>query len=72
MNLKGQGTYCKGIFNKSATKVFLNKTKTVLDVNKILYSCKSTFDAIMSETRFLSMATTDTLAEVQTLDDFKA
>ena len=27
----------KGVFNKSATKVFFNKTKTVLDINKILY-----------------------------------
>ena len=43
----------KGFFNKSATKVFLNKTKTVLDNNKILYACKSTFDAIMNKTRFL-------------------
>ena len=43
----------KGFFNKSATKVFLNKTKTVLNINKILYSCKRTFDAIMNETRLL-------------------
>ena len=42
---------CKGFFNKSATKVFLNKTITVSDIDKILYSCKSTFDAI--ETGFL-------------------
>ena len=41
------------IFIKSATKVFLNKTTTVLYINKILYSCKSTFDAIMNELRFL-------------------
>ena len=27
-------------FNKSATKVFLNKKKTVLDINKILYASK--------------------------------
>ena len=27
----------KGVFNKSAIKVFLNKTKTVLNINKILY-----------------------------------
>ena len=26
----------KGVFSKSATKVFLNKTKTVLNINKIL------------------------------------
>ena len=45
--------HSKGFFNKSATKVFLNKTKTVLDVNKSLYSCKSTFEAIMDETRLL-------------------
>ena len=43
----------KGFFNKSATKFFLNKTKTVLHNLQIHYSCKSTFDAIMNETRFL-------------------
>ena len=40
-------------FNKSTTSFFLNKTKTALDINKILYSCKITFDVIMNETRFL-------------------
>ena len=40
----------KGVFNKSVAKAFLNKTKTVSDINKILYSCRSTFDAIMNET----------------------
>ena len=34
-------------------RVFLNKTKTGFDINKILYFCKSTFDASMNETRFL-------------------
>ena len=43
----------KGFFNKSATKVFLNKTKTVLDINEMLCFCKITFDAIMNENRFL-------------------
>ena len=43
----------KGFFNESATKVFLNKTKMVLAINEILYSCKSTFDAIMNETGFV-------------------
>ena len=42
----------KGFFNKCAIKVFLNKRKTVLDINKILYCCKSAFDAIMNKTRF--------------------
>ena len=64
----------KGVFNKSAQHIFLNKTKTVLDVNKVLYSYKSTFDAITNETRFL--ATKGMFAEVQTLnpifDDFQA
>lgn len=36
---------------------FLNKIKTVLNINAILYSCESTFDSI-----------TDPLAEVQTLN----
>ena len=43
----------KGFFNKSTTKVFLKKIKTVLDINKIFLSRKSTFNAIMNETRFL-------------------
>ena len=42
-------------------RVFLTKTKTVLDINKNPYSCKSTFDAIMNQTRFLSI-----------FDDFQA
>ena len=41
------------IFNKRATKVFLNKIKTVVNINKIHYACKSTFDAIMNVTRFI-------------------
>ena len=35
------------------TKVFLNKKKAVLNINEILYCCKSTFHGIMNETRFL-------------------
>ena len=42
----------KELFNNSATKFFLKKSKTVLDFNK-MYACKTTFDAIMNETRFL-------------------
>ena len=42
----------KGFFNKSATKAFLNKTKMVLNINKVLYFCKSTFVALMNENRF--------------------
>ena len=45
--------YAWRFFNKSATNFFFNKTKTVWDINKILYSCKSTFDSIMNETQFL-------------------
>ena len=30
----------KGFFNKSATKVFLNKTKTVLDINEAFIPAK--------------------------------
>ena len=64
----------KGFFNKSATNFFLNKTKTALGINKILYSSKSTLDAIMNETRFLLMATTGTLADSESFffDDFQA
>ena len=48
-NITTSSTYFyKEVFNKCATKLFLNKTKT-----KILYSCKSTYDAGMSETHFL-------------------
>ena len=43
----------KGFFNKSATKVSLNKAKMVWYINKLLYSLKSTFNAIMNETRVL-------------------
>ena len=43
----------KGFFNKSATKVFLKKIKTVLDMHKILSTCKSTLDSIMNQARFL-------------------
>ena len=40
----------KGLSNKNATKVFFYRTKTVMDINKILYCYKSD---IMIETRFL-------------------
>ena len=40
-------------FSIRAPQKFLNKTKTVLDINKILYSCRSTVDAIMNATRCL-------------------
>ena len=59
---------------RALQKFFFNKTKTILDINKILYFCKSTSDAITNETRFL--ATKGMFAEVQTLnpifDDFQA
>ena len=42
--------FYKEFFNNRATKIFLNKTKPVLDINQILYSCQSAFDAIMNET----------------------
>ena len=43
----------KNIINLDESNVFLNKTKTVFDINKILYSCKGIFDAIMNETRII-------------------
>ena len=43
----------KGFSIRALQRFFLNKTKTVLDINKVLYCCKSTFDAIVNETRFL-------------------
>ena len=48
----------------------------VLAINKIVYYCKSTFDAILNETQFLLHGNQGTFAEVQTLnpifDDFQA
>ena len=41
-----KNNFCSALIEKSAIK-------TVLDINKILYSCESTFDAIMNKTRLL-------------------
>ena len=66
----------KGFFNKSATKGFLNKTKTVLDINKTGYFCKSTFDGILNETWLLLHGQHGHASKVQRLnpifDNFQA
>ena len=41
---------------------FLNKTTLVLDINKILYACKSTFDSIMNQTHKFKHKLADTAA----------
>lgn len=43
----------KDFSTKALQLFFFNKTRMVLDINEILYSCENTFDVIMYGTRFI-------------------